>query len=118
MNQGGMGEYDQVMLEHLLEMGALTPEQQAIERQRKMAEQLRAGGAMPEMRQAGRVSVAAHPLEALNAGLSGALGAYQGGLADRRAGALDKARTDAFGRFAGRARGIIDRPTSWVSQEQ
>jgi hypothetical protein len=58
---------NQMMLEYLMQMGALQPEQEAISRQRVMADQLRQGGQMPGMRQAGRVAVAANPLEFLSA---------------------------------------------------
>ena len=69
---------DDLMLDYLMEMGTLQPQQEKIAQQQAMVNQLRQGGMQsPQMRQAGRLQTAAHPLEFLGqmgqAGL-GALG--------------------------------------------
>jgi len=68
MNTGQSGQ-DDLMLEYLLEMGALSPEQEEIARQRSLVDQLRSTP-QPGMRNAGRVTVAANPLEHI-AGVAG-----------------------------------------------
>jgi hypothetical protein len=60
-------DQQQMMLEYLLGLGELQPQQDEMAHQRERVGQLRGMGAMPGMRQAGRVSVAANPLEFLGA---------------------------------------------------
>ena len=60
-------DQNQMMLEYLMQMGAMQPEQEAIGRQREMANQLRQGGQTPGMRGNGRMQHAANPLEFLSA---------------------------------------------------
>lgn len=98
---------DPAMLELYLEQMGFGQQEKDLMRQQKLAQGLRAGAAMPEMRQAGRVSVAAHPLEALNAGLGNALGAYQEGKLSNQMGDLTKRRGDAL---AARARAGFKAP--------
>jgi len=72
MNQGQSGQgssQDDLLLDYMMEMGLLAPEEEKIARQRGMVDQLRARPT-PEGRQAGRVYVAANPLEHL-AGVAG-----------------------------------------------
>ena len=57
---------DQDMLEYLLELGALTPQQERAMRQQKQVEMLREGSAMPGMRSMPGMVQAANPLEFLN----------------------------------------------------
>lgn len=60
----GAGMQDDMMLDYLLEMGALSPEQEQVMRQRKMIDELRGASQVPtETRNAGRLQVARHPLE-------------------------------------------------------
>jgi len=98
--QSGMG-MDEAMLDYMLEMGALTPEQEQLARQRQMVDQLRATP-QPGMRQAGRMVVAANPLEHL-AGVAGqGLASYK----ERGADAAAKGLQDK--KLAG-IKGIRDR---------
>jgi hypothetical protein len=72
MNQGQSGQgssQDDLLLDYMMEMGMLAPEEERIARQRGLVDQLRARPT-PEGRQAGRVYVAANPLEHL-AGVAG-----------------------------------------------
>lgn len=57
---------DREMMEYLLELGSLTPQQEAAMRQQKQVDMLREGAGTPGMRQAGRMVQAANPLEFLN----------------------------------------------------
>jgi hypothetical protein len=59
-------DQNEMMLEYLMQMGEMQPEQAAIQRQQALVEQLRGGGRMPEMRSSGRMMHAANPLEFLN----------------------------------------------------
>lgn len=95
-------DQNQMMLEYLMSMGALQPEQDDIARQRQMADQLRQGAQTPQMRQSGRVNVAANPLEFL-ASVGSGYGAQQ---MDKQADAANKAyrgkRMDQLGRMRDR----------------
>ncbi len=87
---------DPAMLELYLEQMGYGTQEKDLMRQQKLAQGLRQSGAMPEMRQAGRVAVSASPLEALNAGISGALGGYQEGRLSGQLGELAKQRSGAL----------------------
>lgn len=70
-------DQNQMMLEYLLEMGALQPEQEKADRMMKQAQMLREQGMQqPGMQAAGRVHVAANPLQFLNTALQSGLGTY------------------------------------------
>lgn len=98
---GPMGN-DQAMLDYFLEMGQLAPEQEAIARQRAMAQQLRGAAPPAEGRMVGRTYVKANPLEHL-AGVAGAgLGAYKDRQADAANTALMGKRSGAFDRLRGK----------------
>ena len=70
-------DQNQMMLEYLMEMGAMQPEQEAIARKQAMVNQLRQAGQMPGMRAHGRINTAAHPLEMLGAMANQGVGEYQ-----------------------------------------
>ncbi len=95
-------DQDQMMLDYLMEMGALQPEQEAIMRQREMANQLRQGAQMPGMRQTGRVAVAANPLEFLSSVGSGYGAIKQDQQADAAAKAYKDKRMGALEGLRGR----------------
>jgi len=61
-------DQNQMMMEYLMQMAEMQPEQQAIARKQAMVDQLRAGAAnTPQMRGGGRgFTTAANPLEFLN----------------------------------------------------
>lgn len=59
-------DQNQMMLEYLMQMGELQPEQAAIARKQALVDQLRQGGATPGMRGNSRLQTAANPLEFLN----------------------------------------------------
>jgi hypothetical protein len=61
-----MNQDDQDLMDYLLEVGALSPQQEQAMRQQKQVELLRGGAGMPGMRSAGRATVAANPLEFLS----------------------------------------------------
>ena len=82
-------DQDRMMLEYLMEMGAMAPEQEGINRQRAMVEQLRQRGGMPGMRDSGRMVHAANPLEFLSSVANTGLGEYKNRQAD--------AAQDAYG---------------------
>lgn len=84
-------DQNQMMLDYLMQMGELAPEQEAIMRKRAMVDQLRQGGGRtPQMRGgAGGFQTAANPLEFL-----GQIG-HQG-LAQMREGEANK-QQDAYG---------------------
>ena len=60
----GGGEQDNLLLEYLMEMGALQPEQQGLDRQRQMVEGLRGQSQIPQqpLNQGGRLRPAQSPL--------------------------------------------------------
>ena len=100
MNQGQSGQgssQDDLLLDYMMEMGLLAPEEEKIARQRGMVDQLRARPT-PEGRQVGRVYVAANPLEHL-AGVAGQ------GLASWKENKADVASEDLQGR---RVKGIAE----------
>jgi hypothetical protein len=70
---------DDDMLEYLMSIGALQPEQENIARKQAMISQLRQQGRLPEMRQAGRLVVASNPFETLGSVLHQGLGQYEQG---------------------------------------
>jgi hypothetical protein len=108
MNQGqnGMG-MDEAMLDYMLEMGALTPEQEAVARQRKIVDELRGMSQQPrDGRQVGRVYVASNPLEHIAGAVGQGLASYK----ERGANAAAKGLQDK--KLAG-IKGMRDR---WAAQ--
>lgn len=90
---------DDLMLDYLMEMGTLQPQQDKIAQQQAMVNQLRQGGMQsPGMRQAGRLQMAANPLEFL--GQLGQAGAGAFGQQDVQAAqeAYKQQRMDALAR--------------------
>lgn len=88
MNQGQSGmSMDEAMLDYLLEMGALSPEQEQLARQRSMVDQLRATP-QPGMRNAGRAVVAANPLEHIAGVVGQGLASYKENKSDAASKAL------------------------------
>jgi hypothetical protein len=85
----GAGMQDDMMLDYLLEMGALTPEQEQVMRQRSMVDQLRASSQVPtDTRNAGRAQVARHPLEMLAPVVGQGIASWKEKKADTAAKAL------------------------------
>jgi hypothetical protein len=117
-----MDDTNNAMLEYLLEMGQLTPEQEKAARMQKQAEMLR-GQSMqaPQMRQAGRVSVAPNPLEVLAQMGTGYVARQKGQQADAAEAAMQKTRSDRlkqlrdrmYGGAAGGMGGYQDQPYGW-----
>jgi hypothetical protein len=65
-------DQNQMMMEYLLEMGAMQPEQAELAKKQALVDALRQRSMQgPESRNAGRSVVAANPLEFLNQGLQG-----------------------------------------------
>lgn len=108
MIQGQSGQdmgMDEAMLDYMLEMGALSPEQEAVARKRKMVDELRGMSQQPrDGRQVGNVYVASNPLEHL-AGVAGqglaswkerGADAAAKGLQDKKLGGI-KAMRDRWG---------------------
>jgi hypothetical protein len=87
---------DQDLMDYLLELGALTPQQEQAMRQQKQVELLRQGSGVPDMRQAGRVSVAANPLEFLNSAARTGAAEYKQGQANQTMDAYGAARRKAL----------------------
>ena len=92
-------DQDQMMLDYLMEMGALQPQQDALTHQRGMANQLRQQGAQaPGMRDSGRMMHAAHPLEFLSQMANTGAGVYK----DQQANQMqDKLGADKRAALAG-----------------
>jgi hypothetical protein len=69
---------DEAMLDYMLEMGALTPEQEAVARQRKLVDELR-GMSQPRTdgRQIGKVYIANNPLEHIAGAVGQGLASYK-----------------------------------------
>lgn len=97
-----MGTPDQAMLDYFMEMGQLTPQQEAIVRQRAMAQQLRQGAAPPEGQMVGKTYVRSSPLQNLASVASAGLGAYKEAGADALQKKLTEDRASAFGRLRSR----------------
>jgi hypothetical protein len=100
MNQGQMGQsMDPMMLDYLLEMGALTPEQEQLARQRQMVQGLRDSSSMENVRDtrnAGRAQVARSPLEMLAPAIGQGLAAYKDKGLDTQAAALKQKRLEGI----------------------
>lgn len=94
-------DQNQMMLDYLMEMGQLQPQQEAITRQRALVDRLREQGQTPGMRQAGRLVTAANPLEFLGAAGSN----YMAGQKEQEANTMQdqykQKRMDALGRMRG-----------------
>lgn len=94
------------MLEYLLEMGALTPQQAEVARQRKMVEELRGMSSMDpvrETRNAGRLQVARSPLEMLAPAIGQGLASYKEKGANKADDSYKQARLGAFDRLRSKA---------------
>ena len=89
-------DQNQMMLQYLMEMGALQPEAEEVQRQRALVQQLRQGGQMPGMRQVGRVAVAANPLEFLNSVGNTGLAEFRNQSANQAADAYGQRRRDVL----------------------
>jgi hypothetical protein len=92
----GQPNQDQLMLDYLTTMGGLQPQHAEIARKRALVEQLRKGGQMGQMRNAGRMQVAQHPLEMLGALANTGVGAYKAQQADEDQAALTRKSDQAF----------------------
>ena len=93
---GGPGADQRMMAAHYASLEGLNPRVDALTKQQAMAAELRKGGAMPGMRQAGGVTQAANPLEFLGALGSTGLGEYVGSKADTEAKGLGDERKQIF----------------------
>jgi hypothetical protein len=89
------------MLEYLLEMGALAPEEEDLARQRALVDQLRSTP-QPGMRNAGRVMVAANPLEHVAGVLGQGLASYKEQGANTASKALQDKRLQGISRMRNR----------------
>jgi hypothetical protein len=99
MQAGDTGQ-DDLMLQYLLEMGALTPQEAEIARQRKMVDELRGQSQVPtETRNAGRLQVARSPLEMLAPAVGQFAATYKEGQANKMNDAYKQARLGAFDRL-------------------
>jgi hypothetical protein len=87
-------DQNQMMLDYLMQMGDLAPEQEAILRKRAMVDQLRQGGGRtPQMRGGGSgFQTAAHPLEFLSQVAHQGLGQMREGEANTQQDAYGAAR--------------------------
>jgi hypothetical protein len=91
-------DQNQMMMDYLLEMGAMQPEQEELARKRAMVDQLRGmSQRSPEMRGNGRMQVAANPLEFLNQGLQGYAAKTMGDKADVTGREQKQRRLEALG---------------------
>ena len=92
-------DQNQMMLDYLLKMGELQPEQEEMMRQRSMVDTLRQRGMqMPEMRGGGRgFQTAANPLEFLSTVASSAAAKYKEKDADQAAKDYKAKRLGAIG---------------------
>lgn len=103
----GGGEQDNMLLEYLMEMGALQPEQQGLDRQRQMVEGLRGQSQIPQqpLNQGGRLRPAQSPLAMIAPLVGQGVAAY----GERGVNAAEKAlklqRMDALGRMRTRLGG-------------
>lgn len=93
---------DKDMMDYLLELGSLTPQQEAALRQQKKVDLLREGSAMPGMRQAGRMVQAANPLEFLNSVARTGAAEYKQRGADAAMDSYGQARRGALGSLLNR----------------
>ena len=75
----GLTDADRAQADLYTTLSGLQPQEAKIKRQRALADQLRAGGKMPTMRDP---TVASHPLEFLSSLAHTGLGAYKGAQAD------------------------------------
>jgi len=96
---GGPSTQDKMLMDLYTRMGALDPEQKKITRQRAMVEQLRKGAGTPGMRDTGKLTVAANPLEFLSSIAHTGLGTYQGAQADTAEDLLGQKKREEFGKF-------------------
>lgn len=104
MQTGNTGQ-DDLMLEYLLEMGALSPQEAEVARQRKLVEGLRDMSQVPtEARTAGRLVIARSPLEMLAPAIGQGLASYKEGQANKSADAYKQARLGAFDRLRSRGK--------------
>jgi len=93
-------DQNQMMLDYLLEMGAMQPEQEELARKRATVDALRGMSTRsPDMRGNGRVQVAANPLEFLNQGLQGYAAKQMGGETDAAGRAMKQRRLDSLGKL-------------------
>jgi hypothetical protein len=91
-------DQNQMMMDYLLEMGAMQPEQEQLARQRALVDQMRGmSQRSPEMRGNSNVQVAANPLEFLNQGLQSYAAKQMGGRADTAEAAYKRRRLEALG---------------------
>ncbi len=91
-------DQNQMMMDYLLEMGAMQPEQEELARKRATVDALRGMSQQsPGMRGNGRMQIAANPLEFLNQGLQGYAAKQMGGEADATGKALKQRRLDSLG---------------------
>lgn len=102
----GSSSQDQLLMEYLMQIGALQPQQADIGRQRAMVEQLRGASQVPtDVRQAGRVATARHPLEMLAPAIGQGVASYREQQANTAQDALQRQRQQVmqniFSRFGG-----------------
>ena len=95
------------MMDLFTRLSKLQPQQADIARKRAMVDQLRAGGRMPGMREAGGVTQAPNPLEFLGALGSQGLGAYKEDQANKAEDVLSGQRRNEFDAFR-KAQGFGD----------
>lgn len=96
-------DQNEMMLEYLMEMGALQPQEEAIAQKRAMVNQLRQGGQLPGISTTPggngqpQIQQAASPMAFLGALGQQGLAAYQGRQADKMQDAYGAARRGALG---------------------
>jgi hypothetical protein len=97
----GGGEQDNLLLEYLMEMGALQPEQQGLDRQRMMVEALRGQSQIPQgtLNPGGRLRPAQSPLAMIAPLIGQGVAGYQERGINQSEKALKTQRTDALGRL-------------------
>ena len=97
MGAGGMSLQDEMLMEYLMEQGAMQPEVQDIARRREMIDQLRQQSQVPQgTMNAGRAQVARSPLEMLAPAIGQGIASYKErgvntaskGLQDKKLGSL------------------------------
>jgi hypothetical protein len=93
---------DQDLMDYLLELGTLTPQQEQAMRQQKQVELLRQGSEMPQMRNAGRMVQAANPLEFLNSAARTGAAEYKQRGADAAMDKYGAARRGALDNMLGK----------------
>jgi hypothetical protein len=94
-----------MMLDYLMEMGAMQPQQDAITQQRAMAQQLRGNAGTPGMRDSGKMVHAAHPLEFLSQMANTGVGIYKDQQANQMQTQLGTDKRSALGRARDRMSG-------------